>query len=103
LEKDHEQDMTDIIWGNGANVVSNDIFVLNVTHRKSGNSGKYSDTEKIRISEADIPGLPHTREDWNEESLKSCVNEAFLKCEIEQREDSGILSAKVSHSGVGGY
>ena len=95
--------MTDIIWGNGANVVSNDTFVLNVTHRKNGNSEDYSDIEKIRISEADIPGLPHTRTDWSEESLKSCVNDAFLKCEIEQRDDSGILSAKVSHSGVGGY
>ncbi|MHA7734213.1 hypothetical protein [Nitrosopumilus sp. S6] len=95
--------MTDIIWGNGVNAISNDTFVLNVTHRKNGNSKNYSDTEKIRITEADIPGLPHSRVDWSEESLKSCVNDAFLKCEIKHREDSGILSAKVSHSGVGGY
>lgn len=95
--------MTDIIWGNGTDVVSNDTFVLNVTHRKNGNSDNYSDTEKIRIAEADIPGLPHTRADWSENSLRSCVNDAVLKCEIKQRDDSGILSAKVSHSGVGGY
>ncbi|KFM16375.1 hypothetical protein AAA799P11_01438 [Marine Group I thaumarchaeote SCGC AAA799-P11] len=95
--------MTDIIWGNGANVLSNDIFVLNVTHRKNGNKEDYSDTEKIKISKADIPGLPHARADWSEDTLKSCIKDAFLKCEIEQREDSGILSAKVSHSGVGGY
>ena len=95
--------MTDIIWGNGANVLSSDTFVLNVTHRKNGNSENYSDAEKIRITDADIPGLPHERADWDEISLKTCVNDAFLKCEIEQRDDSGILSAKVSHSGVGGY
>ena len=95
--------MTDIIWGNGANVLSNDTFVLNVTHKKNGNNQNYSDTEKIKIVEADIPGLPHAKTDWSEEHLKSCVHNAFLKCEIEQRGDSGILSAKVSHSGVGGY
>lgn len=95
--------MTDIIWGNGANVLSNDTFVLNVTHRKNGNNENYSDIEKIKISEADIPGLSHAKADWSKESLKSCVNNAFLKCEIEQREESGIILARVSHSGVGGY
>lgn len=95
--------MTDIIWGNGADVLSNDTFVLNVTHRKNGNSRNYTDTEKIKIAEADIPGLPYTKAEWNKDSLKSCVNNAFLKCEIKQRDDSGILSAKVSHSGAGGY
>ena len=95
--------MTDIIWGNGSDTLSSNSFILKVSHRKNGNKENYSDIEKIRITEADIPGLPHTSEDWSEESLKSCVNDAFLKCEIGRREDSGILSAKVSHSGVGGY
>ena len=84
-------------------VAKNEDFINFVKELSEINLLNNSDVEKIKISEADIPGLPHTREDWNEESLKSCVNEAFLKCEIEQREDSGILSAKVSHSGVGGY
>ena len=95
--------MTDIIWGNGSDILSSNSFILKVSHRKNGNKEDYSDIEKIRIVEADIPGLPHATADWSEESLKSCVNDAFLKCEIEQRDDSGILSAKVSHSGAGGY
>ena len=95
--------MSDIIWGNGSNVISSNSFVLNVTHRKNGNKSDYSDVEKIRITDADIPGLPHNEADWNENCLKSCIANAFLKCEINQRDESGILLAKVSHSGVGGY
>ena len=95
--------MTDIIWGNGSEVLSNNSFVLNVTHRKDGNKNDYSDSEKIRIISADLPGLGYNKEDWTEESLKSCVLDAFLKCEVDQRDEGGILLAKVSHSGAGGY
>ena len=94
--------MTDIIWGNGTKIISKDSFVLNVTHKKNGNKNRYSESEKIIISDADLPGLPHVREEWDEESLKSCVIDAFLKCEIEKIEE-GRLVAKVSHSGAGGY
>ena len=94
--------MTDIIWGNGAKVLSKDSFVLNVTHRKNGNKNQYSESETVTISTAELPGLPHERENWNENNLKSCVIDAFLKCEIDKIEGGGIL-AKVSHSGVGGY
>ena len=95
--------MVDIIWGNGAKIVSNNSFVLNVTHRKNGNREDYADTETIQITTVDLPGLSDNPVEWNEENLKTCVVDSFLKCEIEKKEESGILLAKVSHSGVGGY
>ena len=94
--------MTDIIWGNGAKVLSKDSFVLNVTHKKNGNKNQYSESETVTISSAELPGLPYERENWDENSLKSCVINAFLKCEIDKIEEGRIV-AKVSHSGVGGY
>ena len=95
--------MTDIIWGNGSEVLSADSFILNVTHRKSGNKNNYSDTEKIKIVSADLPGFPNDKNEWQAEILKDCVIESFLKCEIDERTDEGTILAKVSHSGVGGY
>ena len=95
--------MVDIIWGNGAKVLSANSFVLNVTHRKDGNKNVYSDSEKITITSADLPGLPNNESKWNEEELKSCVIDAFLKCEVNGRDRSGIILGKVSHSGAGGY
>ena len=95
--------MADIIWGNGSQVLSSNSFILNVTHRKDGNRHEYSDSEKIIMTSADLPGLPHDEGNWNEESLKSCVTDAFLKCEIERRDESGTIFGKVSHSGAGGY
>ena len=95
--------MTDIIWGNGSKVLSANSFLLNVTHRKDGNKQDYSDSEKIIITSADLPGLPQNQSDWNEESLKTCVIDAFLKCEVNKRDETGVILAKVSHSGAGGY
>ena len=95
--------MTDIIWGNGSHVLSKDSFELNVTHRKDGNKNEYSDIEKIKIISADLPGFPLDQKDWKLEVLQTCVTDAFLKCEIDKRDEGNILHAKVSHSGVGGY
>ena len=95
--------MTDIIWGNGSEILSSNSFILNVTHRKNGNKQEYSDVEKIKIVEADIPGLPLNESEWNPEILGKCTHEAFLKCEIKSRDESGMILAKVSHSGAGGY
>jgi hypothetical protein len=95
--------MTDIIWGNGSEILSPNCFILNVTHRKNGNKQSYSDVEKIKIVQADIPGLPQNESEWNNEILGKCTHEAFLKCEIQSRDESGFILAKVSHSGVGGY
>jgi hypothetical protein len=95
--------MTDIIWGNGSEILSPDSFILNVTHRKNGNKENYSDVEKIKIIQADIPGMPQNQSEWNNEILAQCTKDAFLKCEIESRDASGMILAKVSHSGVGGY
>ena len=33
--------MSDIIWGNGKNIISKSRFQLDVTHRKEDNSEKY--------------------------------------------------------------
>lgn len=98
-----KQIMTDIIWGTGSKVLSSNSFLLNVTHRKDGNKQDYSDSEKIIMSSSDLPGLPQNQSDWDEKSLRSCVIDAFLKCEVNQRDESGVILAKVSHSGAGGY
>ncbi len=95
--------MADIIWGNGSQVLSSNSFILNVTHKKHGNKHDYSESEKITMTSADLPGLPYDESDWNEEALKSCVIDAFLKCEIDKRDESGTILCKVSHSGAGGY
>lgn len=95
--------MSDIIWGNGAEVISPTLFVLNVTHRKDGNKDTYADTEKIEITDADVPGLPQNRSEWTKDILSSCTKEAFLKIEVDRRDSSGVVMGKVSHSGVGGY
>lgn len=95
--------MADTIWGNGSEVLSADSFVLEVTHRKNGNRDNYSETEKITIVSADLPGMPHNRGDWTVESLKACVINAFLKCEVDRRDGNGTILGKVSHSGAGGY
>lgn len=95
--------MTDIIWGNGSKILSANSFLLNVTHRKDGNKHDYSDSEKIIMTSADLPGLPQNQSHWDEELLKPCVIDAFLKCEVSQRDESGVILAKVSHSGAGGY
>jgi hypothetical protein len=49
--------MTDIIFGNGNNIISTESFQLDVTHKKDGNFKKYNDIEKIIISSVDLPGL----------------------------------------------
>ena len=95
--------MVDIIWGNGSKVLSHNSFVLNVTHRKDGNKHDYADSEIITITSADLPGFPHDESNWNEEALGTCVIDAFLKCEVDRRDEAGILFGKVSHSGAGGY
>jgi hypothetical protein len=77
--------------------------IICVTHRKSGNKNDYSDSEKIKLISADLPGFPADKNDWNSEKLTDCVIDAFLKCEVDLRDDRGMLLAKVSHSGVGGY
>lgn len=95
--------MKDIIWGNGDKILTENSFVLNLTHRKDGNKDDYQDSEKIRIIDADVPGLAQDKSEWNEETLQVCISGSFLKCEIQERDKSGVLLAKISHSGVGGY
>ena len=95
--------MTDIIWGYGSDVLSADSFVLRVTHKKNENRHDYSDREKVTMTSADLPGLPQNKDDWTAESLRACVIDAFLKCEVDKRDDTGTITGKVSHSGAGGY
>ena len=92
--------MTDIIWGNGSKIISDNKFELSVTHRKDGNSEKYEDSVKIRISDADLPGLPNNQAEWTTENLQKVIIDAFLKCEINSKTPEGDLDAKVSHGSV---
>ena len=95
--------MTDIIWGNGLKIISTDSFLINVTHRKDGNSDEYPDSVKIIISGVDLPGLSDNKSDWTAENLQNVIVNAFLKCEIDSKTPEGDLIAKVSHSGAAGY
>ena len=95
--------MSDIICGNGKNIISKDSFQLDVTHRKDGNSEKYPDTVKIIISGVDLPGLSDNKTEWTVENLQNVIVNAFLKCEIDSKTQEGDLIAKVSHSGAAGY
>tara|TARA_B110000438_G_scaffold104778_1_gene103382 strand:+ start:464 stop:751 length:288 start_codon:yes stop_codon:yes gene_type:complete len=95
--------MSDIIWGNGSNIISKNSFQLDVTHRKDGNSEKYEDKIKIIMLEADLPGLPDNESEWTPENLQKVIVNAFLKCEINSKTPEGDLIAKVSHSGAAGY
>ena len=97
------ESMTDIIWGNGSNIISKNSFQLDVTHRKDGNSEKYQDIVKIIISEVDLPGLSENKSEWTTENLQKVIVNAFLKCEINSKAPDGDLIAKVSHSGAAGY
>ena len=95
--------MSDIIWGNGSNIISKNSFQLDITHRKDGNSEKYQDTVKIIISDVDLPGLSNNKSEWTVEDLQKVIVKAFLKCEVHSKTPEGDLVAKVSHSGAAGY
>lgn len=93
----------DIIWGHVGNVLSEQIFELNVTHRKDGNKGNYSEIEKIRILQTDITSLPADPREFTKELIEENLAGSFVKCEIKDREGDGTLRSIVSHSGQGGY
>ena len=95
--------MSDIIWGNGKNIISKDSFELTVTHRQNGNSEEYQDTVKIIISDVDLPGLSDNKSNWEIDDLQKVIVDSFLKCEISSKTSDGGLISKVSHSGAAGY
>ena len=95
--------MTDIIWGNVGKVDSGSLFELSVTHRKDGNKNNYSDLEKISIDELDVVTLPQDPNQRTKEMIEQTLGGQFVKCEINEKSNDGILKAKVSHSGQGGY
>ena len=93
----------DIIWGNVGNVLSGQLFELNVTHKKDGNKGEYSDIEKIVILETDFMSLPADATQSTKEQIEENLAGVFVKCEIKDKEGDGALKSIVSHSGQGGY
>ena len=95
--------MSDVIWGNGKNVISKDTFELTVTHRQNGNSEEYQDAVKIIISDVDLPGLSDNKSSWKIDDLQKVIVGSFLKCEIDSKTSEGDLISKVSHSGAAGY
>ena len=93
----------DIIWGNVGKVISDQIFELNLTHRKDGNKNTYSDIEKIRISETDFMSLPADINNYTKELVEENLSGVFVKCEIKDKDEEGNWISSVSHSGQGGY
>ena len=59
--------MTDIIWGTVTNVIANNKFEINVTHRKDENTNRYDDNETVIFTEIDIMSLPA------DPSLRTCL------------------------------
>lgn len=95
--------MTDIIWGNIGNILSGQVFELNLTHRKDGNENDYADLEKIKITKTDIVTLPSNPLECTKEQAEQVLPGLFVKCEIQEKDSEGCLLASVSHSGQGGY
>ena len=95
--------MTDIIWGNVGKIISNNIFELNVTHRKDGNKNSYSDIEKIKFTGTDIVTIPADPLQCTKEVLEQNLGDMFVKLEIDQRDGEGNVVGFVSHSGQGGH
>ncbi len=95
--------MTDIIWGNIGNILSGQVFELNLTHRKDGNENDYADLEKIKMSDIDIVTLPQNIAECTKEQAEQVLPGLFVKCEIKEKNSEGLLLASVSHSGQGGY
>ena len=93
----------DIIWGNVGNVISGQIFELNVTHRKDGNKNDYSDTEKIKFSGTDFVTLPVDPNQCTKDAVEQNLGGIFVKCDVKERDSEGNLIAFVSNSGQGGY
>lgn len=95
--------MTDIIWGNVGNVVSGEIFELNVTHKKDSNKNDYGEVEKIKFTDTDVVTIPQDPKDRSKEMVEQNIGGMFVKCEIKERDNDGNLVSFVSHSGQGGY
>ena len=93
----------DIIWGTVGQVLSGQVFELNLTHRKDGNKNTYSDIEKIKISETNFGGLPLDVNNFTKELVEENLSGAFVKCEIKDKDSEGNYLSSVSHSGQGGY
>lgn len=92
----------DVIWGVVQSAVGAARFEIDVTHRKDGNRGQYSDREIILISESDVPGIPRDPQDITPDIINQGLKGQFIKCEIKQK-DAQSLHCKISHSGAGGY
>lgn len=95
--------MGDLIWGNIKNILGLDTFELNVTHKKDDNQNQYADVEKIKFQETDIVSIPVDVSQRSKEDLEHNLKDKFVKCEIEGKDSSGYLIARVFQSGQGGY
>lgn len=95
--------MVDIIWGNVGNVLSGDVFELNVTHRKDDNKNEYADVEKIKIIAVDFSAIPKNLAERTKQIIEQNMQGKFVKCEIKERDNDECLLSEVSHSGAAGY
>ena len=95
--------MTDIIWGTLTNVIANNKFEINVTHRKDENTNRYDDNETVIFTEIDIMSLPADPSLRTIQQIEDAIKGKFIKCEVVTRCDDKTLNCKVFHSGAGGY
>ena len=95
--------MTDIIWGTVTNIISNNKFEINVTHRKDENTDNYADKEIVIFNEIDIMSLPAEPSLRTILQIEDAIKDKFIKCEIITRSDDKTLNCNVFHSGAGGY
>ena len=95
--------MTDIIWGTVTNVIANNKFEINVTHRKDENTNRYDDNETVIFTEIDIMSLPADPSLRTIKQIEDAIKDKFIKCVVISRSNDRTLDCKVFHSGAGGY
>ena len=95
--------MTDIIWGTVTNVIANNKFEINVTHRKDENTNQYDDNEIVVFTEIDIMSLPADPSLRTIKQIEDAIKDKFIKCVVISRSNDRTLDCKVFHSGAGGY
>ena len=93
----------DIIWGTVGQVLSGQVFELNLTHRKDGNKNTYSDIEKIKISETDFGSLPLDVNHFTKELVEENLSGAFVKLLTSRGKPPKLVSSILIFAAINGY
>ena len=87
--------MADTIAGTVTNVVDGDTFDLRVYHQDPGNSRKYNDNERIRITDIDAPELQSSQGQRSKDALERKIKGKTVVCYVQARDTFGRLVCEV--------